>query len=546
MKRNLQIIVFIIVFNGILFPEIMNSQPISLGRTSINESDDSLHHTPDGQGKDPLGAGSAWFQEMKRDVSNDPADPNSDKMLNQIRASKGTIVTQWSGSWTPSDYGWYTFPFQVVSGNDTTLSIQSKWSYNTDTFGSYMLPPEPVVMENVFDTVYPTVPWSDGNDHHLCIYVRNEATGGYKELWEYYQPYVTKKGNIISAVAGASYRKFDLLNGEVPAADVPSVDAAGLMITPLLVRYDEVARDSINHALRFCTNNSNISPNYKWPARTAAGAWNPDSGMPYGTRLRIKSSWWNANADSILGRNNQARVIGEAMRRYGLILADGSSGNTIQLQGAADMRWNADILRLNAIPANALEVVSTPPLLQITGPNYLQVGDTGTWSVSFLPVESPVGVGSNINICDSTGYNIVNDGYGFAYAVANINEKQRSAVIHWAFNKTGTYIITPYASWNTGFGPFRIKVGSSPVPTINQNHEFSVPVVYPNPVSNTLTISGIDAGFLSVYDIHGNLQIQKEISKNFIQINVGSLPSAVYIIKITSDNSIKMVKFIKE
>jgi hypothetical protein len=333
-KPLLKIIVFIALFNGIILPCVdllSQSKPIDLGRTSVSEADDSLHKTPNAHGWDPLGANSAWFQEMKRDVSNDSVDSHSDIMLNQIRISKGTIVAQWCGSWTPFDYGWYTFPFQVVSGNDSLLSIHSLWSYDLDTFGSYMLPPEPVVMENSYDTTYPTSPWSDDNDHHFCIYVRNEATGGYKELWEYYQPYVTKKATHITAVAGASYRKFDLLNGETPAADVPSVDAAGLMITPLLVRYDEVASGSINHALRFCTNNSNISPTYKWPARTAAGAWNPDSGMPYGTRLRIKASWWNANADSVLGKNSQARIIGEAMRRYGLILADGSSGNTIQM-----------------------------------------------------------------------------------------------------------------------------------------------------------------------------------------------------------------------
>ena len=202
-------------------------------------------------------------------------------------------------------------------------------------------------------------------------------------------------------MTGASWRKFDLLNGEVPAAGVPATDAAGMLIMPLVVRYDEVAKGSINHALRFCVNNSDISPTFKWPARTAAGTWNPETGMPYGTRLRIKASWWKAKADAVLGADTQARIIAEAIRRYGLVLADGSGGSTIQLQGVADMRWEKSLVsRLNAIPVTALEVVLTPPLLRIAGPTSLQVGQVGTWTMTFLPNESPVGKGSTINIWD--------------------------------------------------------------------------------------------------------------------------------------------------
>ena len=144
-----------------------------------------------------------------------------------------------------------------------------------------------------------------------------------KSLWEYYQPWVTRNGSRITGVNGASWRQFDLLMVRFQRTEFPATDAAGLMISPLLVRYDDVATGAIHHALRFCVNNSNISPTFKWPARTAASAWNPETGMPYGTRLRVKNSWWNAHADAVLGVNTQARIIGEAMRRYGLVLADG-------------------------------------------------------------------------------------------------------------------------------------------------------------------------------------------------------------------------------
>jgi hypothetical protein len=234
---------------------------------------------------------------------------------------------------------------------------------------------------------------------------------------------------------------------------VTSTDAAGLIILPLTVRYDEVARGSINHALRFCVNNNDISPTFKWPARSAASAWNPKTGMPYGTRLRIKAAWWDANADKVLGVGTQARVIGEAMRRYGCILADGSGGTSIQLTGVADKRWEPKLhARLNSIPVSALEVVETPPLLQIKGPTTLDVGQTGSWTMTFLPNESPVGAGSNINIYDEKGKLL-------KYRFAVIDSENRTVTAEHRFTQPGVYTIRPYQQWNTGFGPFRITVG---------------------------------------------------------------------------------------
>jgi hypothetical protein len=403
-----------------------------------------------------MGADCAWFRELKRDISKEDADPHSDDMLRRLLKGKGHIDAQWSGSWTPADWTWYTVPFQVVSGNTAPLSIPGTWNYLPKSNGPYMLPPEPVVHENSKHTKYATAKWTSGGDHHLIVYVRDEDTGGLKELWEYYQPWVTwNDKKQITAVAGASWRKFDLRKGETPPPGVPSTDAAGLMFMPLVVRYDEVAQGSINHALRFCVNNADISPTFKWPARTAAGAYNRATGMPYGTRLRIKSSWWNANADKVLGANTQARIIGEALRRYGCILADGSGGTSIQLCGVADKRWEEKLhSRLNAIPVSALEVVATPPLLKIEGPTTLEVGQTGKWTLSFLPDDSPVGEGSNVNIYDAKGKLL-------KYQFATINSAHRTVTAEHRFMQPGVYTIKPYQDWNTGFGPYQITVGDA-------------------------------------------------------------------------------------
>ena len=432
LKIALRITCFLSISVGFfLVNQTLTAQPVELGRCSLTQQEEPEIRTPDFHGWDPLGADCAWFNEFKRDISKDPTDPHSDEMLKRLLDGNGHVWMQWSGSWTPPEWNWYTFPFQVVSGNTEPVTIPAIWKYNPDSSGPYMLPPEPIVYEGSTDTTYPTSPWTDGGDHHLVVFVRDEETGGFKELWEYYQPWITWDGDQISAVEGASWRRFDLKNGENPPPGTGATDAAGMMIMPLCVRYDEVASGEINHALRFCVNNSDISPTFKWPARSAANAWNPETGMPYGTRLRIKASWWDENADSAFGIGTQARIIGEAIRRYGLLLADGSVGTSLQLQGVADLRWETDLEnRLNSIPVSALEVVQTPPLLHITGPTELEVGETGTWILTLLPEESTVGKGSNINIYDGEG-NLLQ------YKFAVIDEDNRSDTSQFTFDEEG-------------------------------------------------------------------------------------------------------------
>ncbi len=433
------------------------AQPLDLGRSSVAQAEEPALHTPDSHGRDPLVANSAWFREFKRDVSSEPADPHSDQMLARLRKAKGTIDAQWSGSWTPSDWNWYTWPFQVVRGDVAPLTIPGTWAYNPASKGPYILPPEPVVYENRRETTYATAKWTDGADHHLCIYVRDEASGGYKELWEYYQPWVTRSGKQVTAVAGASWRKFDLLHGEVPAAGVPATDAAGLIIMPLVVRYDEVARGSINHALRFCVNNSDISPTFKWPARTAAARGTPQREC---LMARDSASKHPGGRPAPMPSLAPTPKPGSLARRFAATVSSWRMAPAVlrsSFKGWPTWRWEKTLVsRLNAIPVTALEVVLTPPLLQIAGPTNLQVGQVGTWTMTFLPKESPVGEGSTINIWDQNNKQI-------QYRWAIIDEAHRTVSAQRSFSQPGVYSIRPYAEWNLGFGPYRITV--SPVPT---------------------------------------------------------------------------------
>ena len=71
-----------------------------------------------------------------------------------------------------------------------------------------------------------------------------------------------------------------------------------------------------------------------------------------GLRLRLRADY------DISGFTGDARVILEAMRRYGLIVAD--NGSNWYVSGATDARWDDDDLnQLKDIPGSAFEVVHT-------------------------------------------------------------------------------------------------------------------------------------------------------------------------------------------
>lgn len=77
--------------------------------------------------------------------------------------------------------------------------------------------------------------------------------------------------------------------------------------------------------------------------------------------------------------------------------------------------------------------------------------------MTFLPNESPVGEGCNINLWDQNNKEI-------QYAWATINEAHRTVTAQRSFSQPGAYSIRPYQAWNLGFGLYRITVGPGSTP----------------------------------------------------------------------------------
>ena len=114
-----------------------------------------------------------------------------------------------------------------------------------------------------------------------------------------------------------------------------------------------MSRGLIDHALRFTAPRTRSS--HLYPARHDAGAGLSTSLPPMGLRVRLR-------ADFDLSRlSPQARVIGRALKRYGMILAD--NGSPWYVTGAPNANWNDDELHdFNQLHGSDFEVVDTSNL----------------------------------------------------------------------------------------------------------------------------------------------------------------------------------------
>jgi hypothetical protein len=169
-------------------------------------------------------------------------------------------------------------------------------------------------------------------------------------LYELYK--AKRSGEGWTAAAGAV---FNLRSEALRPEGWTSADAAGLPILPLLARYPEVAAGQIDHALRVTV--PQTQKGYIHPATHFASSSTSASLPPMGLRLRLKASY------SLAAFHGESLVILEALKRYGLIVAD--NGSPWFITGAPDPHWNdADLEQIKQVPGSEFEALETGPILQ--------------------------------------------------------------------------------------------------------------------------------------------------------------------------------------
>jgi hypothetical protein len=238
-----------------------------------------------------------------------------------------------SGLWEGRPIG---IPFILVCKSQSKIPVIFRGNDYDGNYGSESDPgPYPVPL------IAPVEGNGVGDSHVLAADVDN------KILYELYNASV---GNgFWEASSGAIW---DLKKNDSRTQGWTSADAAGLPILPLMVRYEEVSGGTIDHAIRFTLSRNKVTRGYTTPANHLVNGTNsnPAAPTPMGMRLRLKAEY------DISGFSETNRVILNAMKNYGLILAD--IGSDFYITGAPDERWNNDDLnQLKNLKATDFEVV---------------------------------------------------------------------------------------------------------------------------------------------------------------------------------------------
>ncbi len=179
-----------------------------------------------------------------------------------------------------------------------------------------------------------------GGDRHAII-----VDPARRLLYEFWTTSRTPTGWAASCAA-----KFDLKSNALRPQGWTSSDAAGLPIFPAIVRYDEIARGSIDHALRVTVRKSRkayVAPATHFASRLA------DPNLPrMGERLRLRPDF------DISKFTPPAQVILTALKRYGMLVAD--NGIEWAVSVAPDERIAPLGEELRRVKGSDFEVVVAP------------------------------------------------------------------------------------------------------------------------------------------------------------------------------------------
>ncbi len=258
-----------------------------------------------------------------------PVAADSAAVVSSIGPAEHLHADFGSGLWDGGPIG---IPITIVPGTQRKVKVAFAYADESDRV-PYPIPPN-VRIEGG--------PFSDG-DRHALIVDRDRC-----RLYELFG--LRREGGRWAAGSGAVW---DLRSNRLRPAGWTSADAAGLPIMPGLVRFDEVARGRIDHALRFTVSRTRRA--YVWPARHFASSATEPALPPMGLRLRLKRDF------DVSRFPRQARIVLQALKEYGMVVSD--NGSDWYLSGAPDPRWrNDDLHALHRVPGSAFEVVDTTSL----------------------------------------------------------------------------------------------------------------------------------------------------------------------------------------
>jgi hypothetical protein len=266
-------------------------------------------------------ASNAW----NRRVDRLPVDPASTAVVASIGAADGLHADFGSGLYEGVRIG---IPYDVVTARTRRVRVRFQYADESDRVG-YPIPAN--------------VHIEGGSDHHALLLDRDAC--------RLYELYALRRGS--SGWSAGSGATWSLRSNRLRPAGWTSADAAGLPILPGLARFDEVRAGAIRHALRFTVERTRRA--YVYPARHSASDLTDSRLPPMGLRLRLRAGFDTRPFP------RQARIVLEALKRYGMIVAD--NGSNWFVSGAPDPRWSNDQLHsIGRVKGSDFEVVDSSSL----------------------------------------------------------------------------------------------------------------------------------------------------------------------------------------
>ena len=180
----------------------------------------------------------------------------------------------------------------------------------------------------------------EGDRHAIVVDPTNRM------LYEFYQ---LKKVN--DGWQAANEATFDLKSNKLRPDGWTSSDAAGLPIFPSIVRYDELKRGLVEHAMRVTVEKTRRA--YVHPATHFASRLTDESLPRMGERLRLRKDF------DVSKFSPEVQAILKGLKKYGMLVAD--NGLDWSISCAPDPRIPVLHEELRKLRGSDFEVIVPPP-----------------------------------------------------------------------------------------------------------------------------------------------------------------------------------------
>jgi hypothetical protein len=308
-----------------------------------------------------------WNQQ----ITNAPVAPNSAAIMNAIVTTYGDgRLHPDFGQDTQSSNSLYGIPYNVVHGNTAPKVHVVIDAYPGESDLQDAPIPSNAVLEGDLQNA-PVVGVNGRGDSHLLVW--DEDNNIAYEFYRASRPSENSDGQWHADQESV----WDMKTNTFRTLGWTSADAAGLPILPGLVRPDEGLPASqggqgvINHAIRFTLQNAVILDQFLYPASHTANPGNNNAAVqpPMGARFRLKASV------DISTLNPESRIIAQAMKDYGMIVADNGSNfffsgasYSVNASNGFALTWNDNDIQdtlhgLKSLHYSQFEVVDLTPVV---------------------------------------------------------------------------------------------------------------------------------------------------------------------------------------